>query len=312
MVKSVAETLYRYFLVMSYCSNSRNLIIGQPTRGKTARNRLRRTDVFLLLYAENILRAQHKNYTQSFYVDLGYGAEAHTTLESAQRFRQINPTLPVLGIEIDPARVAAAKPYEDAITKFRLGGFNIPIKPGETVRLIRAFNVLRQYEEDQVAEAHQLMTSQLIPGGLVLEGTSDPYGRIWVANLLRKKINSVGNETLLHEGVVFGTNFRWGFDPSMFQPVLPKNYIHRMLPGESIYEFMQAWKEATRICAPFKTYGLKQWFSASAHSLNQMGFRIELRDRFLQRGFLLWKFEDPIRMNSGIQQIHPLKINVHK
>lgn len=275
------------------CNHQRSRLIGQPTRGKTARNRLRRTDVFLLLYAEELLRRQSEIYTQSFYVDLGYGAEAHTTLESAQRFRQINPTLPVLGVEIDPARVAAAKPYENAITQFRLGGFNIPLQPGESARIIRAFNVLRQYEESQVANAHTLLASQVVPGGLVLEGTSDPFGRVWVANLLRKRPLAGSESALEHEGIVFGTNFRWGFEPGIFQPVLPKNYIHRMRPGETIHEFMEAWKEATRLSAPFKTFGLRQWFSASAHLLRQMGYAIELRDRFLRRGFLVWKFSQP-------------------
>jgi hypothetical protein len=294
---------------MTRSFNHQNQLIGQPTRGKTARNRLRRTDIFLILYAEHLLRLQSNQYSQPYFVDLGFGAEAHTTLESAQRFRKVNPTLPVLGIEIDPARVAAAKPYEDAITQFRLGGFNIPLQSGETVRLIRAFNVLRQYEEHQVSDAHHLMASQLVPGGLVFEGTSDPYGRIWAANLLRKQFAFNGNSALIREGIVFGTNFRWGFEPAIFQPVLPKNYIHRMQPGESIYEFMQAWKEAARITTPYKTFGLRQWFAASAHCLMQMGYKVELRDRFLKRGFLVWKFEQPLLINPPSQQLNLTKIS---
>lgn len=47
-------------------------------------------------------------FDRAFFVDLGYGATPATTLESLVRLRCVNPTLPVLGVEIDPTRVAAA------------------------------------------------------------------------------------------------------------------------------------------------------------------------------------------------------------
>ncbi|MRS05869.1 methylase, partial [bacterium] len=143
-------------------------------------------DNFLLMYADSLLRAKYEEYKHAFYVDLGYGAEPFTTLESAERLRTLNPRLPVLGVEIEQERVVNAKPFEDETTFFRLGGFNIPLKSGETVRLIRAFNVLRQYEESEVLPSLNLMGEYLSEGGLLIEGTSDPFGRIWVADLLRK------------------------------------------------------------------------------------------------------------------------------
>lgn len=259
--------------------------LGQVTRGKTAPNRLRRVDVFVLLYAGDLLRQPVSGYQRAFFVDLGYGAEAFTTLESAGRFRALQPGLDVLGVEIDPERVAAAQPYANENTFFRLGGFNLPLEPGETVRLIRAFNVLRQYEESQVAEAHRVMGQALIPGGLIVEGTSDPFGRVWTANLLRKQADG----TLQAEGLLFGTNFRWGFEPGIFQPVLPKNYIHRMVEGEMIYNFMETWKEAARQAVAFKAFGLRQWFIESAKELARQGYAIETRRSYLDKGFLLWK-----------------------
>ena len=102
---------------------------GQPTRGKTApRNRLRRVDTFLLLYDSALVRRQEPARLSH---GLGYGAEPFTTLESADRLRVINPDLPVLGAEIDPERVARAAPYADEQTGFRLGGFNLPLLPGQ-------------------------------------------------------------------------------------------------------------------------------------------------------------------------------------
>ena len=160
--------------------------LGQVTRGKTARNRLRRVDNWLMMYEPLLLRRSDGAYEKAWFVDLGYGAEPFTTLESAQRLRRVSPALNVLGVEIDPERVQTALPYADAQTQFRLGGFNLPLQAGESVKLIRAFNVLRQYDETQVNEAHATLMEQVLPGGLLIEGTSDPYGRVWVANVLRR------------------------------------------------------------------------------------------------------------------------------
>jgi hypothetical protein len=108
-------------------------------------------------------------------VDLGYGAEPITTLESAARLRRANPRLYMLGVEIEPERVARAAPYADALTDFRLGGFNLPLHAGDSVRLLRAFNVLRQYDESDVIGAWQRW-GIICCQGLLIEGTSDPFG----------------------------------------------------------------------------------------------------------------------------------------
>lgn len=263
--------------------------LGQPTRGKTASNRLRRVDNFLLLYDPGLLRRCDGPWRDALFVDLGYGAEPITTLESAARLRRVNPALRVLGVEIDPARVAAAQPFADALTEFRLGGFNLPLRTQpdgtpETVRLIRAFNVLRQYREEEVAPAWAILGSYLLPGGLLIEGTAEPFGRIWAANLLRKP--AAGGD-LEAEGLLFSTNFRLGFDPVEFQTILPKNLIHRVTPGEPIYAFFAAWKRAAQATMPWRAFGLRQWFVASAHRLAEAGYPVDLRRRLLAQGYLL-------------------------
>lgn len=267
---------------------------GQPTRGKTAPNRLRRVDSFALLYDTPLLRRTTGDFADALFVDLGFGAEPVTTLESAQRFRQVNPHLSVLGVEIDRDRVTAALPYGDQATFFRLGGFNLPLqrRPNgalETVRLIRAFNVLRQYAESEVADAYARMGSYLLPGGLLIEGTSDPIGRIWVANLLRKPASGNVDTPLQLEALVFSTNFRDGFDPTVFQTRLPKSWIHRVIPGEPIYAFFQAWKQATLETAPLQVWGPRQWFMASAQRLAARGYRLTLRRNWLRKGYLVWR-----------------------
>ena len=166
---------------------------GQLTRGKTASNRLRRADNFILLYEPALLTRTDGLFARSLFVDLGYGFDARTTLESAARFRCVNPNLSILGVEIDQERVDAALPYADDKIFFRLGGFNLPLKAGEHVRLIRAFNVLRQYEEKDFGPAYERLAQYVLPGGLMIEGTSNPFGQLWTANVARKTQAACGS-----------------------------------------------------------------------------------------------------------------------
>jgi hypothetical protein len=261
---------------------------GQVTRGKTAQNRLRRVDLFFARYDPALLRRSDGPFAGALFVDLGYGAEPLTTLETAARLRAINPSLRVLGVEIDRERVLAAQPYADEHTEFRLGGFNLPLALEavgrlETVRAIRAFNVLRQYAETDVVPAYGALAQGVLPGGLLVEGTSDPYGRIWAANVLRRAAAPDWEQ----EALVFSTNFRSGFDPAQFQAVLPKSSIHRMTPGEPIHALLEAWKEAARRTLPERAWGLRRWFSASAAALAATGVDVVLHSRWPALGYLI-------------------------
>lgn len=252
---------------------------GQPTRGKTADNRLRRVDNFILFYNPALL-----TQPDGLFVDLGYGFDARTTLESAARFRRLNPNLKILGVEIDKERVEAARPFADEKTFFRLGGFNLPLQEGETVRLIRAFNVLRQYEEKDFVPAYARLAEYVLPGGLLIEGTATPFGNLWAANLARREESAQWS----FEALVFSTNFRSGFDVEEFQTILPKNYIHRMVKGEPICDFFEAWKRSAAETASAKAFGHKQWFAAAADSLARKGFDVDLRKKWLGKGYLIW------------------------
>ena len=257
---------------------------GIITRGKTADNRLRRVDNFILLYEPALLTRTDGLYSDSLFVDLGYGFDARTTLESAARFRRVNPNLKILGVEIDKERVDAALPFADDKTFFRLGGFNLPLLRGEHVRLIRAFNVLRQYEEKDFAPAYERLAEYVLPDGVMIEGTSTPFGGLWAANLVRSA--EAGQWTF--EALVFSTNFHSGFDVEEFQTILPKNYIHRVVKGEPIFDFFEAWKRSAAETVHAKTFGLKQWFAASAEALAQKGFDVDMHKKWLSKGYLIW------------------------
>lgn len=265
--------------------------VGEPTRGKTALNRLRRVDAFVLGYDRELLRRAGP-FRRAFFVDLGYGWEPVTTLQSAARLREVNPELTVLGVEIDPERVEAAQRYADERTFFRLGGFNLPLGTWpdgtpETVRLVRAFNVLRQYDEEAVEKAYALMMRDMLPGGLLIEGTSNPHGSVWVANVARRQESAEAAWGI--EALVFSTNFRDGFDPGQFQPVLPKNLIHRVVPGEPIHDFFRDWKRAALETSAEQAWGARRWFVAAAERLVARGYKIDLRHRWLRKGWLIWQ-----------------------
>ena len=90
------------------------------------------------------------------------------------------PDVRVVGLEIDPVRVAAAQASAapPGLT-FRRGGFELA---GLRPIVVRAFNVLRQYDESAVTAAWTTMTDALAPGGFLVDGTCDERGRLasWV------------------------------------------------------------------------------------------------------------------------------------
>lgn len=253
---------------------------GVITRGKTAQNRLRQTDHFLMIYDPQLLGAGD----DSIFVDLGYGFGPMTTLELADRFHLINPTLKLVGVEIDPDRVSVALPYRSETVDFRLGGFNIPVRTGEYIRGIRAFNVLRQYTEEEVEPSWTALSRNVVEGGVLLEGTSNPNGSIWVSNLLRMREGHWKQEAL-----VFYSNLKGGFDPANFQPVLPKNYIHHMVEGEWIHSFFEDWKQAARDERHQQVWGNGRWFTETANKMASRGYCVNTRRRFLSRGFFVLK-----------------------
>ena len=194
--------------------------IGQPTRGKTALNRLRQIDVYVALRLESVLHGG-----SPLIVDVGYGAFAWTALEMYNRLRGLNPRIRLLGLEIDPDRVEAARPHADPPRlDFHLGGFNIVnVLNGEQARLIRCYNVLRQYDETAVEPALAQMAEGLEPGGILIEGTSNPNGRLVAFDVYQREVG-----VLRHLALVFGTNFRAPVEAMDFQAILPKRLIHHM------------------------------------------------------------------------------------
>ncbi|NYF97944.1 class I SAM-dependent methyltransferase [Janibacter cremeus] len=222
--------------------------VGSITRGTTNPNRLRRCDRWLTSTHRRVLRVGGPPVI----IDLGHGASGVTTAEWAQRVRSVRPDVRVRGLEIDPARVMSAQAWAGPGVEFTLGGFEVPLPHGQRARVIRAFNVLRQYDEGEVEAPWATMLARLDDHGLLVEGTCDELGRLgsWIT------LDRGGPRTL---------TLSWRLrdlgpqrNPSAVAARLPKALIHRNIPGEPVHDLLERLDDAWRWSAPFAPYGPRQ------------------------------------------------------
>jgi len=252
--------------------------VGRPTRGTTGTNRLRRVDRWI---------ARHPTLRRAadpLVVDLGYGASGVTALELEARLRPVRRDVHVLGLELDPDRVARARtqlaevrahrtPFApDARVSFAHGGFEVPTPQARRPAVIRAFNVLRQYDETEVRDAWGRMSARLAPAGLVVEGTCDEIGRVssWIAvdehGMPRTLTISLRLTTLEH--------------PSIAAARLPKALIHRNVPGERIHDFLTALDREWERAAGLAPFGPVQRWRAAMQALVDAGWPLRGRSRW--------------------------------
>ena len=229
-------------------SAGRARALGMPTRGTTNPNRLRRMDNWIACHlAEPLRRA-----AEPLVIDLGYGQSPVTAVELLGRLTPHRPDVEVLGLEIDPVRVAAAQPASRPGLSFGLGGFELA---GRQPVIVRAANVLRQYPPSAVPAAWQRMRGQLAPGGVIVEGTSDELGRraSWVL------LDAHGPRSLTLSCRL--TDLR---HPSDLADRLVKALIHRNVAGEPIHLLLRAMDAAWDRHAPLAGFGPRQRWQAMA------------------------------------------------
>ncbi|PKQ35352.1 MAG: SAM-dependent methyltransferase [Actinobacteria bacterium HGW-Actinobacteria-11] len=246
--------------------------LGRPTRGTTGTNRLRRNDRWIA-QSDALRRAG-----DPLVVDLGYGASGVTAFELATRLVRVRDDVEVLGLEIDPARVATAEaqlaevragrtPFAaDLPVSFARGGFEVPLPRGRSAAAIRAMNVLRQYDEEDVPDAWARMTARLSPGGLLFEGTCDEIGRVssWI------DVDSQATPLRFTISLRLADLER----PSVVAERLPKALIHRNVAGERVHDLLidldREWDRA----APLSTFGATQRFLAAVTGLRDQGWPV--------------------------------------
>ena len=196
-------------------------------------------DRWLNRRAESLLR----HTPDPLVVDLGFGASSITTIQWRRALARLRTDIRVLGLEIDPNRVAAARNHEQPGLEFRRGGFELA---GTRPVLVRAANVLRQYDETDVPAAWHRMTSSLAPGGLLLEGTCDEIGRLagWVL------LDATGPRTL-----TLAADLTHLDRPAALAERLPKALIHHNVPGRPIHTLLTALDDAWRDTMPYAVFG---------------------------------------------------------
>ena len=223
--------------------------LGATTRGTTNPNRLRRVDNWIAYRCGDLLAAA----PEPLVVDLGFGASPVTAVELHRRLG-----VPVVGLEIDPDRVAAAQPYADppGLT-FRLGGFELA---GLRPAVVRAFNVLRQYDESAVAGAWRTMTAT---GAALVEGTCDELGRVacwaYVENGEPRTLTLSARLSSLDH-------------PATFAERLPKALIHHNVPGHPVHDLLTALGRAWDSSAT--PFGPRQRWLATVTRLHRAGLPI--------------------------------------
>jgi hypothetical protein len=222
--------------------------LGAVTRGTTNPNRLRRVDSWLAATLGPALRAA----AEPVVVDLGYGASPVTAVELRSRLARVRADVRVVGLEIDPVRVAQARyAAQPPYLTFARGGFELA---GLRPVAVRAMNVLRQYDLAEVDAAWAAMASRLTPDGAVVEGTCDEVGRLasWV------RIGPAGPVSL-----TLAARLSTLDSPGTFAERLPKALIHHNVPGQRVHEFLRGLDDAWRAAAPYSTFGARQrWVRA--------------------------------------------------
>jgi hypothetical protein len=199
-------------------------------------------------------------------VDLGYGATPHTTLELADRLASVNPSIRVIGIEIDPDRVLAAQSSATDRVSFVRGGFEVPLPHDQPADVIRAFNVLRQYDESEVNDIWNRLQSRLSPRGIILDGTCDEIGRVstWMS------LGKGGPESL-----TVALRLAELVTPSIAAERLVKALIHRNVPGESIHRFFGDLDRLWAVSSPLQVYSPSQRWIAAVRAMKAEGWPVQ-------------------------------------
>jgi SAM-dependent methyltransferase len=242
--------------------------VGSVTRGTTNTNRLRRVDRWIA--ALPVLRGT----SGPIVVDLGYGASGVTTFELASRLARVRPDVRVVGFEIERGRVELARQQLAArlevaqpmpAVQFDVGGFEVPLPDDDRATVIRAFNVLRQYDESDVVPAWRLMLRRLRHDGVLIDGTCNELGRVasWVA------VGAAGPQSL-----TIALRLTDLERPSVAAERLPKILIHRNVAGERVHDFLLALDRAWQLSASLAAYGPTQRWIATVRHLVDSGWPV--------------------------------------
>ncbi len=185
-------------------------------RRKTRAGRLERLDSLVVQEAKTLLDRRDGAFSTAPVVDLGLGARPWTTLELAEA---LGRDLEVVGLDVAPDVVEAARAFAEghplaARVRFEVGSFALPC----SARLVRVMNVLRDGGPDFALAAHRTLADHVLPGGVVVEGSSGATGEVGAAHWMVKD-----GDQLRRDSLVFWTDGARGTAPHLFRDRLPRD-----------------------------------------------------------------------------------------
>ena len=135
----------------------------------------------------------------------------------------------------------------------------VQVRDKDGPQVVRALNVLRQYEEVPAREAWTTLCAGLAPGGLLVEGTCDEIGRraAWVA------LDPDGPRTL-----TLAAHLPSLERPSDLAERLPKALIHHNVDGEPIHDLLAGLDAAWDRAAAYASFGVRQRWVAACEALD--------------------------------------------
>ena len=237
---------------------------GEITRGTTNPGRLRRVDRWITQAQRGVLRAQER----PLIVDLGFGASPVTTVELYRGVRAVAPDAEVIGLEIDPERVAAARRRLAALRaagdglpglSFGVGGFELPVRGG------------RCWSGRSTCCASTKRSRPGRPG----PGCGPawlPAASWWRAPATRSAAARSGSPSPACPGptalITFSVRLASLERPSDLAERLPKALIHRNVPGEPVHQFLRDFDRAWDRAAPYSAFGPRQRWQAAVEFLS--------------------------------------------
>lgn len=243
---------------------------------------------------------------ECLFIDVGFGDDPTTTVRTHAALVRLKSSLglvqssapcsphPVhsVGVEAEKERVERAQKQSHADMSFVTGGFDLRAIGLENASLVRCLNVLRGYSVWDVKPALLQMSRALLPGGILMEGTSDVEGTLATVHVWRRNVAS----RLDYEGLVCVADFSRGFSPWMFRDVLPRDLRRHAVTGEPVYEWFAAWDKEVRSLRAKRhrenqpRTGVEVNRSVFVESVERLSTQSpETEARFASRGVVLWK-----------------------
>lgn len=269
------------------CTGSRAAaIIGRMpearrSRGRTRPGRLAFVDAYLCRHERALLAAAG----DAPVVDVGIGDGAVTTAELAAALAMDWPALRVVGVDNDPGRLAAG---QAAYPQLQLRALDVrgELSALGGARIVRAMNLLRGLTPQVARRVLAGLAGTLAPGGVLLEGNSDPVGGLCCVQLLR--MPALAGAMPACEGLLLRTDFQRGFGPWMFRDHLPRALRHGCPGDHPLRAFFAAWHAAFEAVAAAPRASSRQRFAHAAGGLAARTPGVLCDDWMLGQGAIRW------------------------